>query len=255
MITVGIDMGARNVKVVVLDQGVVMGRAVEAAGFATAASARQAVDAALSRAALPPDQVPRVFATGAGRTEAPQGARPISEVHAAALGMFALHPEAATVVDVGAEEARAIHVARGEVLDFAVNDRCASGTGAFAEAMARALQVPVPELGPLSLKSTRKLRMSAQCAVFAETEAVSMIHDNVPAADIARAVHDAIARRVAPIVRRIGSSLPVALCGGMGRNVGFVEALRRALELDDLLVPEEPELVLALGAALAAARA
>ena len=86
------------------------------------------------------------------------------------------------------------HTSSGNVVDFAINEKCAAGTGAFTEAMARALEVPIEELGPLSLKSTQAIPMNAQCAVFAESEVVSMIHNNIPKPDMARSVHDAIAK-------------------------------------------------------------
>jgi benzoyl-CoA reductase subunit D len=119
--------------------------------------------------------------------------------------------------------------------------------------MARALEVPLDELGPLALQSARAVPMNAQCVVFAESEVVSMIHSNVPRPDMARAVHDAIAGRVAAMARRVGGDPPVVLMGGMARNTGFVDSLGRALE-QELSIPPEPQHCGALGAALAAAR-
>jgi benzoyl-CoA reductase subunit D len=165
-----------------------------------------------------------------------------------------MFPEARMVIDVGAEEGRAIRCNESaKVVDFAINEKCAAGAGAFTEAMARALELPIEELGSLSLQSTQAIPMNAQCAVFAESEVVSMIHNNVSKPDMARAVHDAIASRIISMVRKVGYERPVVLIGGMAKNVGFVESLKRGLELDDLRIPDEPEFCSALGAALAAA--
>jgi benzoyl-CoA reductase subunit D len=157
------------------------------------------------------------------------------------------------VIDVGAEEGRAVRCdEHGKVIDFSYNEKCAAGAGAFAEGMARALEVSLEELGPLSLKSNQAIQMNAQCAVFAESEVVTLIHAKTPREDIARAVLDAIASRIISMVRKVGFEKDIALIGGMTLNVGFVEALKRGLELD-VYVPENPEYVGALGAALAAA--
>ncbi len=254
MITAGIDMGAKTIKVLVLRDGEVVGRAIRLAGFDTTESAREALAAALKEAGLSRQDVSAVVATGAGREDAPDRDRTMTEVGCSARGAVRLFPDARTVIDVGAEEGRAIRCDQtARVVDFAVNEKCAAGAGAFTEAMARALEVPIEELGPLSLKSTQAIPMNAQCAVFAESEVVSMIHNNVPKTDMARAVHDAIASRIISMVRKVGYSPGVVLIGGMARNVGFVDSLKRGLEINELNIPEDPEFCTVLGAALAAA--
>jgi benzoyl-CoA reductase subunit D len=255
MITAGIDMGAKNTKVVVLRDGEVVGRALEVAGFEVEATAREVLAAALKEGRIARGDLSRLIATGVGRDDAPDKDDTRTEVGCAARGAVHLYPEVRTVVDVGVEEARAIRTdERGKVVDFAINEKCASGTGAFTEAIARALEVPIEELGPLSLQSTQAIPMNAQCAVFAESEVVSMIHNNIPKQDIARAVHDGIASRVVSMVHKVGFERPVVLVGGMAKNVGFVDSLKRILGLDELTIPEEPEFCVALGAALEAAR-
>ncbi len=254
MITAGIDMGAKNIKVVVVSGDRVVARSLVVAGFDAAASAGQALEEALKTAGCGRAEVGRVVATGAGREEAPDKDRTVTEVGAVARAAVHLYPDVRTVVDVGAEEGRAIRCdERGKVVDFAINEKCAAGAGAFTEAMARALEVPLEQLGSLSLQSTKPIPLNAQCTVFAESEVVSMIHSNVAKQDMARAVHDAMASRIVSLVRKVGYNPPVALVGGLARNVGVVDALRRGLELDQLRIPENPEFCAALGAALAAA--
>jgi benzoyl-CoA reductase subunit D len=153
---------------------------------------------------------------------------------------------------VGAEEGRAIKCdEQGKVQDFAINEKCAAGAGSFTEAMARALEVPLDDFGKISLQSSKTIPMNAQCAVFAESEVVSLVHSKTPKADIARAVHDAIASRIVSMVRRVGINKDVALVGGVSNNPGFVDSLNRALEVE-VIVPKDAEYIGALGAALVA---
>ena len=135
------------------------------------------------------------------------------------------------------------------MVDFVINERCAAGAGTFVEAMSRALEVKLEEIGALSLKAERAVPMNAQCTIFAESEVVTLIHEKTSKADIARAIHDAIADRIASMTRRLGIQKDVVLVGGVAKNVGFVSSLEKTLGVN-LLVPEEPEFVGALGAAL-----
>ena len=252
MITAGIDMGAKNIRVVILKDGEVAARAERQAGFETAESTEAALNEALAAAGLRLDEIDRILATGAGRKSAPHADDTITEVGAAAKGAVKLVPQARTVIDVGAEEGRAIKIDEtGKVIDFAINEKCAAGAGSFTEAMARALEVSLPDFGQLSLKSTRTIPMNAQCAVFAESEVVSLLHAKTPKEDISRAVHDAIADRIISMARRVGVNPKIALIGAVSRNAGFVDSLRRGLE-QEVIVPENAEYAGAYGAALAA---
>jgi benzoyl-CoA reductase subunit D len=253
MITTGVDVGAKNVKVIIQENGKVLGKGLVLAGLDTPAAIKEAFDAALKDAGVKRDKIEKVYATGAGRKEVKDADDSYTEVGADAAGAIYLFPGARTVIDVGAEEGRAIRVDKqGKVVDFAINERCAAGAGEFTEAMARALEIPLEELGPLSLTSTKAVPMNAQCAVFAESEVVSLIHQKTSKQDIARAVHDAMATRITSMARRVGVQPDVALIGGVARNPGFVDSLQRDLEME-VLIPEDPEFVSALGAALLAA--
>ncbi|MBW2262682.1 MAG: CoA activase [Deltaproteobacteria bacterium] len=252
MITAGIDIGAMNVKVVVLEDGDVVARTQERTGFDPAAAAEKAVAAALSDAQVKSGELSAKVATGAGRKDVAADGE-ITEVTAAAKGIHHLHPDVRTVIDVGAEEGRGVKVGdSGSVVDFVVNEKCAAGSGAFTEAMARAIEVTLEEFGQISLGSEKTLPMNAQCAVFAESEVVSLVHSGTPKQDIARAVHDSISSRIVSMVRRIGIEEKVALVGGVAYNAGFHDSLERGMQRD-VIVPDNPEFVGALGAALAAA--
>ncbi|MGD8534264.1 MAG: acyl-CoA dehydratase activase [Candidatus Aminicenantes bacterium] len=253
MIVVGIDCGAKYVKALVLEDDKIKAKISVLSGFDQKASAQEALDKALEQAGLKKDDLAHITATGTGKEEATFAKSTITEVGADAKAVNFLYPSVRTVIDVGAEEGRAIKVNEaGKVIDFAINDKCAAGAGTFTETMARALEVKLEEMGALSLKSQKSVPMNAQCVVFAESEVVSLIHAKHAKEDILRAVHDAIADRIASMARRIGVEKDVALVGGLARNIGFVDSLKRDLK-QELLIPEDPEYSCALGAAFAAA--
>jgi benzoyl-CoA reductase subunit D len=177
----------------------------------------------------------------------------VTVVVADARGANWLFPSARTVIDVGAEEGRGIRCGPGgKVVDFVLNEKCAAGAGTFTETMARTLELKLEDMGRLSLASQKAIPMNTQCAVFAESEVVSLLHAKTAKEDIARAIHDAIASRISSLAKTVGLEKDVILIGGLTRNVGFVDSLRKSLEIE-LLIPEEPEFVGALGAALIAA--
>lgn len=252
MISGGIDIGAKTVKVVLLNDGKMLAKSLLAAGLDTHAATKQAMEEALAGAQLTQNAVDHMTATGTGRKTCAYTKEEITEVGAAAKGAIHIFPACRTVIDVGAEEGRTIRCDdSGKVLDFAFNEKCAAGAGVFAEGMARALEVSLEELGPLSLKSTKAVPMNAQCAVFAESEVVTLIHAKTPREDIARAVLDAVASRIISMVRKVGFEKEVALIGGMALNPGFVAAMKRGLEMD-VHVLDDCEYIGAVGAALAA---
>ncbi|MFQ5979369.1 MAG: acyl-CoA dehydratase activase [Candidatus Heimdallarchaeota archaeon] len=254
MAVAGIDVGAKTVKVVIMRNGDVLSKTLVITGFDQVESVNQALDEALNIASLSRDQLDKIVATGVGGNVVDFAAESIPEVRSAALGAVSLLPNVRTVIDVGAEEGRATKTSPdGKVVDFVINEKCSAGAGIFVEAMARAIEVQLEEMGPMSMRSTKAVPMNAQCSVFAESEVVSLIHAGTSKEDISRAIHDAIASRIASMVRRIGVEKDVALIGGVAKNVGFEESLKRTLGLSSLLIPEDPEFVGALGAALAGA--
>jgi len=254
MITAGIDMGAKNIKVVLLEDGKkIRARAQELGGTDTRGATEKAFNAALFQAGLKTADVAHITSTGAGRANAPYAQDNVTEVGAAAKGAVFVHPATRTVIDIGAEEGKTLRCdATGKVIDFAVNEKCAAGAGSFMESMARALEVKLEDLGKLAMKSTNSIPMNAQCAVFAESEVVTLVHQKHSKEDIARAVHDAIADRITSMVRKVGFENDVVLIGGVAKNPAFVETMKRNLQTE-VLVLEEPEFVGALGAALVAA--
>lgn len=252
MITAGIDCGTKNIKAVIMKDGRILGRAMIQAGPDTGVSSNEAYDRALDAAGLKRSDVAKVFATGAGRKEADFATGEITEVSSDAQGIRYVMPAARTVIDVGAEEGRAIRVnPDGTIADFAINEKCAAGAGIFIETMARALDATVETMGDLYDQSTKEIAMNAQCAVFAESELVTLIHAQTAKADIARAVLNAIADKVISVMRRVGIEKEVAAIGGVSLNKGFIRAVEREMNIK-LHVPEDPQFVSAIGAAIAA---
>lgn len=258
MLTAGIDVGAKFAKVVILNNGNVLAKTRALVGFDVLKSASDLFENLLKSNGVSRSDINRIVATGMGRNavhlKPPINAEKIvSEVVADAAGAFHLVPTVKTVIDVGAEEGRGIKVDQGRVRDFVINERCAAGAGTFVEAMARALEVSVEEMGSLALKSTKTIPMNAQCCVFAESEVVTLIHSKVAKGDISKAIHDAIAGRIASMVLRVGVEKDVVLIGGVALNPGFLSPLKKELRTD-ITVPESPDFVGALGAALIAAK-
>ena len=252
MIVAGIDVGGKNLHIVIKKDGQIFGKATGPTGIKKAEAVEQLYDEVLKKAGLTRKDVERVVATGSAAKRVAFANGTIPDVAADARGVIKLFPTARTVIDVGAEEGRAIKVSpEGKVLDFAINEKCAAGTGTFVEAMSRALEVSVDEMSKITLQSTQTLSTNAQCAVFGESEVVSLIHQKTPKPDIARAVMNAIAGRVGSVARIVGLDKDVVMVGGLAKNAGFVDSLKKTIEMD-VLVPEDPDFVGALGAAEAA---
>lgn len=253
MITAGVDIGAKTVKVVLVEDGKAISMGMVPGGLDTTGAAAGLYNGLLAKKGLGAADVRQVVATGMGRRQATFAPHDVTEVTADARGVSHLFPKARTVIDIGAEEGRSIRITdAGKVSDFVTNEKCAAGAGSFIEAMARALEVTPEQLGAISLTSTKAVPMNAQCAVFAESEVVSLIHANTAKADIARAVLDAISTRIVSMTARVGVEKDVVLVGGLARSEGFVAAVRRGLNTG-VTVPPDPEFAGALGAALIAA--
>ncbi|MBI4722933.1 MAG: CoA activase [Candidatus Stahlbacteria bacterium] len=252
MISCGIDGGARNTKVVILKDGKIIGKGMALTGFEQKVAAEAAINVAISEAGIKREDIEYIVATGEGQKEIEFANDTITVVGADTIAVNTLFPQVRTVIDIGAEEGRAIKCdEKGKVIDFAINEKCAAGAGTFCETMARTLEVKIEEMGAISLKSTKSIPMNAQCAVFAESEVVSLIHAKTPKEDIANAVHSAISDRIASMARRVGIEKEVALVGGVAKNIGFVEALKKDLEVE-FLIPDDPLFITAYGAAISA---
>ena len=252
MIVAGIDVGGKNLHIVIKKDGQILGKIAGPTGIKKVEAVEQLYDEVLKKAGLTRKDVERVVATGSAAKRVGFANGAIPDAAADARGVIKAIPTARTVIDVGAEEGRAIKISpEGKVLDFAINEKCAAGTGTFIEAMARALEVSVDEMSKITLQSTQTLSTNAQCVVFGESEVVSLIHQKTPKPDIARAVMNAISGRIGSIARIVGLEKDVVMVGGMAKNAGFIDSLKKAIKMD-VKVPEDPDYMGALGAAEAA---
>jgi benzoyl-CoA reductase subunit D len=255
MITAGIDCGAKNTKTVILKSGEIIGKGSVLTGFDLERAAEGSLVAAVSDAGISREDLEKIGGTGSGSHSIKLADILINDIEAISRGAHYFFPNTRTVVDVGAEEARAAKLdEKGRPVDFEINERCAAGAGVFIEVMGWALETPLEEMGPLALESNKKIPMNAQCVIFAESEAVGLIHANTEKRDISKAIHDAMASRIVSIIHRIGVNEDVVMLGGVGYNPGFVEAMRRELNLERVYIPESPEYGQAVGAAVVAVK-
>jgi predicted CoA-substrate-specific enzyme activase len=251
MANLGIDVGAQSVKAAIVADGKALALAKVRTGFDQEEAAEHSVREVLQQSGISRQELERIVATGIGRKSiARVTTSEINEFLSAAKGGFFVFPSARTIIDVGAEEARAVRLDQeGNVRDYVRNDKCAAGAGSFVEAMAKALRASLDEFVQLSQASTKESPINAQCVIFAESEVVSLVHGGSAREDIARAVHDGIAERVSTLARRVRLENDVVLIGGMAKNAGFVKALSDMLKVD-ILAPEDAEYISAIGAAI-----
>jgi len=254
MITAGIDCGAKNTKTIIIKDGKIVGKGKVLTGFDQEKAVEQSLALALKDAGISKEDIQKIYGTGSGRKAVKIADDSVDEIKAMSKGAHYFFPNARTVTDVGAEEGRAAKIdEKGNPVDFAINEKCAAGAGAFIEAMARALEVTIEEIGPICLQSDKEIPMNAQCAIFAESEVVGLIHAKTAKPDISKAIHDSMAGRVVSMIRRIGVNQDVAMLGGVGCNPGFMAAMLRELKIEKIYIPDEPEYGAAVGASVVAA--
>ncbi len=250
-VAAGVDIGSLTAKTVVMDSDyhtvsyrVIQGKIVDET--AAIASLQQALeDVHLTRA-----EVGFLVTTGYGRSMVSFGDKNITEISCHARGAQFLFPGVRTVIDIGGQDSKAIALdGEGSVANFAMNDKCAAGTGRFLEVMAHALEVPLEEMGALSLRAENPALISSICTVFAESEVISLTAQGCSKLDILAGIHEAIGRRMYSMVNQVGMTPPVVMTGGVAKNAGVVHALERLLETE-IILPPEPQIVGALGAAL-----
>ena len=250
----GIDVGSQSTKVVLLDDERVLATVMLKTGESAETEARQAMDAALRKAQITLADLQNAVSTGTGRMNVPFARTQRSTVTCLARGARFLFPQARTVVDAGAESSTAIRLsADGTVEDSVTNDRCAGGSGTFLDNMSQMLRIPLGELGAESLKATHAEQIVNKCAVFAESEVISLVHrvPPVPVADILAGIHESMVDRLFALAQRVEAQHDLVMSGGVARDMGVVRAMEARLG-KAVSVPDDPQIVAALGAALIA---
>lgn len=247
----GVDVGSTQTKAVVVDEGRrIVGRALIDTGANVVQAAENAYYAALREHDIEEREVEYVIGTGYGRYRVTFGNAQVTEISCHGRGAVHMFPRTRTVVDMGGQDTKAIRVTpEGEISDFCMNDKCAAGTGRFLGAAAAALGLPLDQLGPISLRSERPIKISTTCTVFAESEVLAWLGKGKKLEDILWGVHTSIASRSVSLLRRVGIEDEVTFTGGVSRNQGMVKALEQRLETK-VNYSEDSHYMGALGAAL-----
>ncbi|RJP33529.1 MAG: 2-hydroxyglutaryl-CoA dehydratase [Phycisphaerales bacterium] len=247
----GIDVGSTQSKAVLVNEArAIVARALIDTGANVRRAGQRALDELIRSAAVGRDEIRFVVGTGYGRYKIEAGDTQVTEISCHARGAHMLFPNTRTVIDMGGQDTKAIKVGPdGDVLDFCMNDKCAAGTGRFLAGAADVLGLTLDQIGDISLKGSRPIRLTSVCTVFVESDILSHLAQNKTVEDILAGVHEAIATRTVGLVRRVGAEVEVTFTGGVARNVGMVKALENKLGLP-LNISPESHYTGALGAAL-----
>ncbi|MCZ7358168.1 MAG: acyl-CoA dehydratase activase [Candidatus Methanoperedens sp.] len=249
----GVDVGSLTTKSVIVSNGTILGHGLIPTGINTEENGLKALQKALDAAKLTRDDLKYIVATGYGRISAPYANKTVTEITCHAKGAHYLHPGTRTIIDMGGQDCKAIRLDEdGNVIDFAMNDKCAAGTGRFLEVMANVFKVKLNDLGPLALKAKEIVPMSSTCTVFAESETISLLARGEKPENILKGIHHAIANRVSGMFSRVGLESDVFFSGGVAKNVGMKSALEEVLKAKIVAPEYDPQLVGALGAAILA---
>ncbi len=248
----GIDIGSAFSKAVVVAGSELVSYHIIPSGGNYKLAADEVAGRALTKAKLSFNDIAYVVATGYGAANVAFSNQVATDIACQSRGVYNLFPSARTVIDIGGQFSRVFKVGEGgRAIAFVLSEKCAGGSGRFLQVIARVLQIDLKEIGQLSLKSKNKLDFNTGCAVFAESEAISRIAEGASKEDILAGVHRALAAKVQNLVERVGLEPDCALIGGGAKDIGLVRSIEEGLGLS-LLVPEEPQIVAALGAALIA---
>ena len=255
-IVIGIDIGSVTAKTVILDQRKqIVGYSVVEEGLVNEESAIISMRQALERARLSQNNVKSVVTTGYGRNLLRFQDKTFSEISCHAKGAHFLAPGVRTIIDIGGQDSKVISLnGGGKVETFQMNDKCAAGTGRFLEVMSRALKLSFSEMGELGAQSQHPSHVSSMCTVFAESEIISLAAQGIPKSDIIAGLYESIARRTLTLMSMIQVRPKVMMTGGVAKNRQLVKVLEAVIQVE-IVVPPEPQIVGALGAALMAHQA
>lgn len=250
MYVLGIDIGSTASKAVILTEDKkVHTKAVVSHGTGTIGP-NQVYEEILSNSNLKKEDISRILVTGYGRFVFDDADSQKSEISCHAKGIIYLNPNVRTIIDIGGQDVKAIRLnEKGIISNFVMNDKCAAGTGRFLDNMAKILNVKTSDLGPLSENAKEVINISNTCTVFAESEVISQLSNNVRLEDLVAGIHRSVAKRVASLAFRNGIVKEVAMSGGVALNKGLVKSLSEEINVD-ILVHEDCQFVGALGAAL-----
>jgi predicted CoA-substrate-specific enzyme activase len=247
----GIDIGSAFSKAVIMAEDKIIAHRVMPSGGNYKLTAEKVTGEALAKVKISLEDIACTVATGYGASNVSSAQRTASDISCLARGVHYLFPNARTAIDIGGQFTRVLKLEGGKATSFLLSEKCAAGSGRFLQVIARVLQVDLEDIGQLSLKSKNRVDFNTGCAVFAESEAVSRIAEGAAKEDILAGLHRALAAKIQAMVARLGIEPDCAVVGGGAKDIGLVRSIEAGLDCG-LLVPEEPQIVAALGAALLA---
>lgn len=247
----GIDIGSSTTKGVILRDGVLEAYHILSSGVDYRSAALDLKDRLLKKAGLLDGDLAGTIATGHGAGIIPLNSRHIADMLCCARGINNIFPSARTVIDVQGQSSQVIQIDEKEnIVNFAISEACASCSGCFLEVITNVLRIELDDIGPLSLNAKKPVTFTTGCAVFGESEAITRVAEGVPKEDILAGVHKALSGKLLALISNVGLNGPYAISGGGGMNIGLIASLG---ELGiQLLVPDQPQIVNALGAAIIA---
>lgn len=249
----GIDSGSTSTNAVIMDLDKnIYGSSIVKTGPDILKGAIDAKEEVFKESKIDPSEIVYTIATGYGRVSIPYADNTVTEISCHGKGAHYLNKDVRTIIDIGGQDSKVIRLNdKGEVVDFAMNDKCAAGTGRFLDTMSKSLQIPLKEMGKKSLEYKKEVSISSMCTVFAESEVVSLVAKKIPLPDILNAINLSISTRVVSLVDRVGRRDEFMMTGGVAKNVGVVTCLSKKLSCK-IAIPKEPQIVGAIGAALTA---
>ncbi len=249
----GCDAGSTYTKCVILDEnGTMCASVIKKSRINPVLSAQDALTEAVGQIEelSGAEDLSYLIGTGYGRNKVPFAEENISEISCHAMGVHKTDPGISAILDIGGQDVKGIAIdADGSVLNFAMNDKCAAGTGRFFESMARAFEMSLSEFSKLSLTAKNTIPITAQCAVFAESEVISLVGEGKPMEEIAAGIQLSVAKRCFVMAKKAGVTDSVTLTGGCAKNEGLKKAIEKVLKVKVVELAVDPQLMGALGAA------
>ena len=249
----GCDAGSTYTKCVIIDEnGKIAAAVTKRSRINPVLSAKDALDEAVIQVdgLNSAEELTYLIGTGYGRNKVPFADENISEISCHAMGVHVTDPSVKAIIDIGGQDVKGIAIdTDGTVLNFAMNDKCAAGTGRFFESMARAFEMSLDEFSNLSLTAKNVIPITAQCAVFAESEVISLVGEGKPMEEIAAGIQLSVAKRCFVMAKKAGAADSVTLTGGCAKNEGLKKAIEKVLKINVVDLPTDPQLMGALGAA------
>ena len=254
MIYAGLDIGSITAKAALIQDNRILGTQVIPTGYNPLNAGTHVFEALLEKLGLSKTQITAIVSTGYGRNSIDFSDKTLTEIICHGAGAHFIHPGIRGIIDVGGQDSKAILLDKnGQVQDFAMNDKCAAGTGRFLEVMANALEVGLDQLGEFGRRAEAPAKISSVCTVFAESEVISMIAHQQTRENIIAGIHESAAARVAILARKINIREPIMMTGGVAKNTGVLLALETLLGFK-LTVGDMAQETGAVGAAVLASR-